>query len=267
VIMTYAQRYAYRFGGQHVRIVKRALPCGDYAVILDQRLVASVERKSVVDLVASLTSGKLRYAIAELAALPRAAVVIEDRYSQIFKVDRIPPALVADGLAELQIRWPDVPIVFCETRQLAEEWTYRFLAAAHVWAETEHAAIAKLTQPGIADATTKLDRAPVSLEHATAEIRAWARVPGSPSRTAANSDPTCGTPGAAPTKNDERFFGGRVRRGSRTDGGVQRGLLRSWCGWGIGWRSSMHEGNSNSLPGNRGWRLAPLPGLGGQTGR
>ena len=91
---------------------------------------------------ASLTGGKLRYALAELAALPRAAVVVEDRYSQVFKLDRIRPALVADGLAELQIRWPNVPIVFCETRQLAEEWTYRFLAAAHAWAETEHASLA-----------------------------------------------------------------------------------------------------------------------------
>jgi hypothetical protein len=33
-------------------------------------LVASVERKSLPDLVASLISGKLRYAVAELAALP-----------------------------------------------------------------------------------------------------------------------------------------------------------------------------------------------------
>lgn len=128
IVVDSHEQYAYRFGGQHGRIVKRALPCGDYGVILDQRLVASVERKSLVDLVASLTGGKLRYAMAELAALPRAAVVVEDRYSQVFKLDRIRPALVADGLAE-QIRWPNIPIVFCETRQLAEEWTYRFLAA------------------------------------------------------------------------------------------------------------------------------------------
>ena len=31
-----------------------------------------------------------------------------------FKLDRIRPAVVADGLAELQARWPGVPIVFCE---------------------------------------------------------------------------------------------------------------------------------------------------------
>jgi hypothetical protein len=40
---------------------------------------------------------------------------------------------------EVQVRWPNVPIVFCETRPLAEDWTYRFLAAARGWAETEAA--------------------------------------------------------------------------------------------------------------------------------
>jgi hypothetical protein len=34
-------------------------------------------------------------------------VVVEDRYSQVFKLERVRPALVADGLAELQIRWPN----------------------------------------------------------------------------------------------------------------------------------------------------------------
>jgi hypothetical protein len=99
-----------------------------------------VERKSLADLVTSMTSGKLRYALAELAALPRGAVVVEDRYSAIFKLDRIRPALVADGLAELQVGWPNVPIIYCDTRQLAQEWTYRFLAAARAWAKTEAAA-------------------------------------------------------------------------------------------------------------------------------
>jgi hypothetical protein len=134
------ERYPYRFAGQQATVVKRALPCGDYGLIENGRLVASVERKSLADLVASLTSGKLRYALAELAALPHAAIVVEDRYSAIFKLNRVRPALVADGVAELQVRWPNVPIVFCETRQLAEEWTYRFLAAARTWAVTEPAA-------------------------------------------------------------------------------------------------------------------------------
>jgi len=63
-------------------------------------------------------------------------VVVEDRYSQLFRLEHVRPAVVADGLAELQIRWPSIPIVFCETRPLAEEWTYRYLAAALTWATT-----------------------------------------------------------------------------------------------------------------------------------
>lgn len=144
IIVDAHERYAYRFANQQVRTTSWALPCGDYGVMFDGALVAAVERKSVDDLVGSLTTGRLRFALGELAALPRAAVVVENRYSEIYKQDRARPALVADGLAECQVRWPNVPIVFCETRGLAEEWTYRYLAAAHAWASTEQAAIARM---------------------------------------------------------------------------------------------------------------------------
>ena len=181
------EQYPYRFGGQQATVLRRALPCGDYGVIHHGRLVVSVERKSLTDLVASLTSGKLRYALAEMAALPRAAVVVEDRYSAIFKLDRVRPALVADGLAEVQVRWPNVPIVFCETRQLAEEWTYRFLAAARVWAETEEAALGRIMPAAGESAAGEpaagqpgLDQAPAAPGPSTAEVRAWARRQGLP---------------------------------------------------------------------------------------
>jgi ERCC4 domain/Lsr2 len=134
-----------------------------------------VERKSLADLTSSLINGTLRYLLGELAALPRAAVVVEDRYSQIFKLDRVRPALVADGLAELQVRWPGVPIVFCESRQLAEEWTYRYLAAAHAWAVTETAVADRI---GADLAAAETSTAPTAPAPTTAELRAWARAAG-----------------------------------------------------------------------------------------
>ena len=143
----------------------------------DGRLIASVERKSLADLVAGLIGGKLRYQVADLAALPRAAVVVEDRYSQLFKLDRVRPALVADGLAELQIRWPNVAVVFCETRQLAEEWTYRFLAAAQAWSATEEAVLQRIS-PTRVDVTTPDGTAGAASAPTTAEVRAWARSTG-----------------------------------------------------------------------------------------
>jgi hypothetical protein len=175
IVVDAHERYAYRFASQQVSTVTRALPCGDYAVTLAGNLVASVERKSLSDLVSSLTSGRLRFAVAELAALPRAAVVVEDRYSQVFSLERVRPALVADGLAELQVRWPNVPIVFCDNRKLAEEWTYRYLAAAHVWAETEGLALARM---GIVEEGERETPAPSEREPSTAEVRAWARISG-----------------------------------------------------------------------------------------
>jgi len=174
------ERYAYRFAGQQVATVQRALACGDYGITHGERLVAAVERKSLPDLVSSLLDGTLRHALAELAALPRAAVVVEERYSQVFKLEWVRPAMVADGLAELQVRWPGVPIVFTQTRQLAEQWTYRYLAAAHAWAQTELAVADRLgiaTDLDTTNRTTTGSPSPgTSAEQlSTAQVRAWAR--------------------------------------------------------------------------------------------
>ncbi len=144
IVVDAHERYAYRFAGQQVQTTKRALPCGDYGITIDGALVASVERKSLEDLVSSLTSGRLRYALGELSALPRAAVVVEERYSQVFKQAWVRPSVVADGIAECQVRWPTIPIVFCETRPLAEEWTYRYLAAAYDLMSSETAAVDRI---------------------------------------------------------------------------------------------------------------------------
>jgi hypothetical protein len=173
IIVDSGEKYAYSFSSQQVHTSRRSLPCGDSGLVVDGRLVASVERKSLVDLIGSLTDGRLRFAMGEIASLPRGAVVVEDRYSQVFKSQRVRPAVIADGLAELQVRWPEVPIIFCETRSLAEEWIYRFLAAAHVWALTEAAAGIRM-----GPVISALDDAPDSPEPSTAEVRAWARQHG-----------------------------------------------------------------------------------------
>lgn len=177
IVIDTHERYGYSFRGQQVTTSKRTLPCGDYGLLVDDRLTASVERKSLPDLVSSLTNGRLRFALGELAALPRAAVVVEERYSAVFKLDRVRPAVVLDGLAELQVRYPNVPMVFCETRSLAEEWTFRFLGAARAWAETERALQLRPDIAGPAFGNTAEEAGPMS-EPETAEVRAWARASG-----------------------------------------------------------------------------------------
>ena len=115
-----------------------------------------------------MTSGKLRYLLAELATLPAAAVVVEDRYSGVFKLDRVRPAVIAEGLGEAAARFPSVPIVFAETRPLAQEWTYRFLGAALAHHDDDHAASHLVDD--LPPAGPVPPPAPT-----TAEVRAWAR--------------------------------------------------------------------------------------------
>jgi hypothetical protein len=130
IVVDTRERYAWKFSHQQATTTQRALPVGDYGSFVDDELVAVVERKSLADLAGSLTSGRLAYRLADLAGMPRAALVVEDRYSSVFKLDHVRPALVAEMLAECQVRWPSVPILFLENRTLAQEWTYRFLGAA-----------------------------------------------------------------------------------------------------------------------------------------
>ncbi|MCU1443388.1 MAG: hypothetical protein JWQ59_1538 [Cryobacterium sp.] len=161
------ERYPFTFADRQATTRRERLSSGDYGLIVDGLLQATVERKSLADLVSSLTSGKLKFQLTELSAIPRAAVVVEERYSQVFKLDHVRPSVVADGIAECQIRFPTVPIIFCETRKLAQEWTYRFLAAARVGLSEEM--IGDLAVRGL-EAAPSLSPAPPS----PADVRRWA---------------------------------------------------------------------------------------------
>ena len=99
-----------------------------------------------------------------------------DGYSKIFKLAHASGATVAESLAEAQARFPSVPIVFCETRSLAQEWVYRWLGAcrrehelrvATARVEDTFAPGHPLPDPGSAPAR----RRPPSDD---ATIRAWA---------------------------------------------------------------------------------------------
>lgn len=140
------ERYPWKFSTQQATTERRALPAGDYAVRSGDEVLAAVERKSLADLAGSLMNGSLKYQLAELSTLPHAAVVVEDRYSSVFKLTHTKPATVADAIAECQLRFPTVPIVFAETRALAQEWTYRFFGTALAEHEQEMAATERVSR-------------------------------------------------------------------------------------------------------------------------
>jgi len=93
-------------------------------------VVAAVERKTLEDLVKSLVDGKLWFLLGELAALPAAAVVVEERYGALASAPSVTAGWPCELVVRLQVRYPSVPIVFADSRKLAEDYTHRFLATA-----------------------------------------------------------------------------------------------------------------------------------------
>jgi hypothetical protein len=171
IVVDTRERYPYRFSSQQATAVRDGLPCGDYGVRRDGQLLAVVERKSLEDLARSLVDSRLAGQLAELATVPRAAVVVEERYSRLFSLPYVKPGFVADLLARVQVRWPTVPVFFAETRPLAEEWTFRFLGAA----VSEQLADSRVEQR-LADLVAAGELAPAA--PTPAQVRAWAAEQG-----------------------------------------------------------------------------------------
>lgn len=133
------ERYPYRFAGRGVATGRAALPAGDYAVLAEDDPIASVERKTFENFASSLSDGTLAFQMQRLSEIPSAAIVVEGRYSGMFRSEHVSGAWLADMLARLQVRYPEVQVVFADSRKFAEEWTYRFLAAARAEAPPEGA--------------------------------------------------------------------------------------------------------------------------------
>jgi ERCC4-type nuclease len=124
------ERYPYRFANRGVKTERVPLPAGDYGVLTEGDPIASVERKTLENLASALSDGTLAFQMQRLSEIPSAAVVVEGRYSALFKLEHVSGAWLADILARLQVRYPEIQVVFADSRKFAEEWTYRFLAAA-----------------------------------------------------------------------------------------------------------------------------------------
>ena len=125
------ERYPWRFAGRGATTDRRRLPVGDYALLRDEEIVAVVERKTPADFGRAAVGGQLGLVLAELGQVGHGALVVEGRLSDVLKAaDRVKPGWLLNVIAALQVEHPRVSWMFAETRQLAEEWAYRWLAAA-----------------------------------------------------------------------------------------------------------------------------------------
>lgn len=135
------EQHPWRFGPD-VRCQPRELPVGDYAVLVDDSVFAAIERKTPAGLASSAIDGTLSFALAELSRLPRACLVVEGRFSDLFKADaHVNSSWLMSVVAAMQWTYPRVAWMFAETRDLAEQYALRWLGAAQKTASDPGAAL------------------------------------------------------------------------------------------------------------------------------
>jgi hypothetical protein len=77
VVVDTREKYGWKFANRMVSTERRALPAGDYGVLVEGWVVAVVERKSLANLATSLSDGSLACQMQRLAESGRASVVVE----------------------------------------------------------------------------------------------------------------------------------------------------------------------------------------------
>ncbi len=142
-----AERYPWKF--PKAQIDRRRLPCGDYALMEDENILAVVERKTYGNLLSDFDSiAILHRSFGELSTYSHAAIVIEAHYGDFMDPKRLegrwPPSHAYRVIAELQAMHPRVPMIFAGTRKEANLWTYAYFRAItwkHKAAQSENNAL------------------------------------------------------------------------------------------------------------------------------
>ncbi|MQB01829.1 MAG: hypothetical protein GEU78_16375, partial [Actinobacteria bacterium] len=130
IVVDTRERYPFRFSAHPVDTDRATLSAGDYAVGDAARPIAVVERKTLENFVTCLSDGTMAFQMQRLGEMPLAAIVVEGRYSELFRLQHVDPGWIADVLSRLNARYPEIQVTFADSRRFAEEWTYRFLASA-----------------------------------------------------------------------------------------------------------------------------------------
>lgn len=126
------ERYPWRFPGAVIE--RRPLPVGDYGLVRDDHIVATIERKTFDNLLSDMGAIQaFHHQLADLANRESAALVIEAQYADFLDDQRLagrwPASYLARALAELSALHSQLPIIYAGNRKLANGWAARFFAA------------------------------------------------------------------------------------------------------------------------------------------
>lgn len=131
IVIDTRERYPWSFAA--AKVTKAALKSGDYAMRVDEKVRAVVERKSFVNMLANLASLESYHAhLHDLASYPAAALVIEAQYRDFLDPAKTKPMAATRcgrALADIAAKHPNLQVIFAGNRKDANVWAAHFFEA------------------------------------------------------------------------------------------------------------------------------------------
>jgi len=112
------EKYGWKFADRALVIERRTLAAGDYAAIVGEAVVAAIERKTLENLATSLSDGSLAFQLQRLAELPKAALVVEGDYPDLFRTQAGPWFLAGGHAGSAGRPLPRGPSDLCRLAQV-----------------------------------------------------------------------------------------------------------------------------------------------------
>ncbi|MCP4680075.1 MAG: hypothetical protein GY854_32200 [Deltaproteobacteria bacterium] len=134
VIVDTREQHPYAFDPEKIRVVRRALPAGDYSIEGHESTVA-VERKSLDDFASTVihSRGRFRKELKLLESYDAACVVVEAGLRDIlmgkYRTGAHPHAVFGSAIS-ITVDF-SIPVFFCSDRQVALRFVQEYLLRLH----------------------------------------------------------------------------------------------------------------------------------------
>ncbi len=137
IAIDHSERYAWSFSDSTVE--RASLPVGDYALLHDDRIAAVIERKTLENMISSLSDLRLlNQTLGELETWPSPALVVEANFGDFLdpkKIRPLNPPYCTRAITEMTALHPKVPIIYAGSRKQANLWTMAFFKTVRAMKE------------------------------------------------------------------------------------------------------------------------------------
>ncbi len=135
IIIDINEKYPYKFENQNIK--REKLDVGDYALKINNMIIAVVERKTFNDFKTQLKKlDVFKAQLLELSKYKYKAVIFETPFADFMDNDKLkhyPGYFVSEVITQLMVEFKDIQFVFLSNRKVSQEWLFRWFKRIFIY--------------------------------------------------------------------------------------------------------------------------------------